>query len=279
MFNYMIIFLIVSAELSVLSAQKTVYYGNDPVYVEVNSFEQTMVAFPSPGYAYSCNPSDVISLEPVEKLSDYDQMTLKLMQSDRNEAEKIRAREAGSTARLMKLTPVKKHQAASCIVRLADGDVINLKIQTNPDISVPGIDFRPLKEQVNSDLPLMRDGSYSDIFRELIKGGTLSFLSEIYAGDKSRHRTIKTKHASYSVRYAATDGKNFTIWRIYGRSLSSFKVPKYFSSGTGKLFYSAAKKASGQASLPLVLESGEDFYLYLMGNVNLTGKDILEMLP
>ncbi|MCB9228974.1 MAG: hypothetical protein H6618_05125 [Deltaproteobacteria bacterium] len=279
MFKLVLLSLLLLLESGIARAQKTVYYGNDPVSVEVNSFEQTMLSFPAPAYAYSCNPSDVISLEKVENLSDYDQATLRIMQNDKKEAEKIKAKEADSTARLMKLIPVKKLQSASCIIRLADNDVIHLKISTNPDITLPGIDFRPLKKQSSSHIPMMKDENYSNIFRELIKGGTLSFLSDMTPNWGLIQKGKDTAKARYIIQYAATDGQNFTVWRVQGYSLTPFTMPESFNATPGHLIYSAAKKSSGYAQHPLHLNSGESFYIYLMGHVKLSTTDVLEMLP
>ena len=107
MFKSKILWLFIATNTTPLFAQKVVYYGHEPKFVEVNSREQTMLSFPSPAYAYSCNPSGSIELQRVESLTDYDQMTLKLMQHDKKEAERIRANEASSTARLMRLIPLK----------------------------------------------------------------------------------------------------------------------------------------------------------------------------
>ena len=262
-----------------LYAQKIVYYGNDPKQVEVNAYEQTMLSFPAAAYAYHCNPSDVFDFHAVENLSDYDQMTLQIMKSDKAEADKVRKTEAKTTARLLKLLPLKPNKTARCIFRLADEDVINVSFFSTPDIMVPAIDFRPISEQVKSQVSMINDGKPIGVFRELLKGGNLSFLNEVTPKIGYNFARKITEKASYVVTYAANDSSNYSVWRISAKANAPFEFPKNFSPKIGQLLYSAYKKKSGKTPIPLKLNKDENFYIYLMGSLNLTKHDVLGMMP
>ena len=278
MFKNFIVVVFALASSFAVYGQKTIYYSHNPKHIEVNEYEQTMLSFPVPPYAYSCNPSNVLEFQPVESLSDYDQMTLKLMRSDKKEADKIRTTEASTTARLLKLIPLKNNASTTCIVRLADGDVVNMNVNTTANIMIPGIDFQPLRDQPNATISVFDDANSIKIFRELLKGGNLSFLDEITPRRAFSYLRKNTENADYMVNYAATDGKNFTVWRISGVAKKTYELPRYFNVSLGQLYFSAYKSAKGKNSLPLLLSSGEKFYIYLMGSVSLTQNEVLGIL-
>ena len=43
-------------------------YGEEPRRLEVNSFEKTLLVFPSPPYTQVCQPSGVVALDTLSKL-------------------------------------------------------------------------------------------------------------------------------------------------------------------------------------------------------------------
>ena len=125
----------------------------------------------------------------------------------------------------------------------------------------------------------MTDGKAIELFRELLKGGNLSFLNEITPRRGFNYFRKKTEKADYIINYAATDGKSYTVWRISGKAKTAFEMPKYFDTNLGELFYSAYKKAGGPSGIPLKIEKDDRFYIYLMGSVDLNKNDVMRMFP
>ena len=260
-------------------AQQIVYYTGQTKFVEVSASEETMLHFPAPPYAMICNPSDVLDLVPVDSLSDFDQASLRRIAG--NAKDENKAFDEVGTAKILKLIPLRREQSANCAIRIANGDVLNINFYINPKIMTPAIDFKSIYDRSTVDISAFEGQGNAGIFRELLKGGDLSFLTEITPRKALNYQRKKTPSVDYTIRYAGTDGKKITVWRLVGKvSSDSYKLPqKLEQKNFGQLYFSAFKKAKGGShSLPLVLSKDEYFYLYIMAGPDVTYKEVLDLL-
>ena len=261
-------------------ASQTVQFSEAVVSVDVSNEFKTLLLFPDPAVLSSCQPSQLLDLEPVEAQDDNpDAQAQMLTRSLSDTAAKPLVPASSNsdelTPRYLRLVPKKKKGSAQCSIRLSSGTSVSVVFSLKKDVHKPEIEFKSLYENGPQLLEKTAALSGLQVFRSFLKGQRATLFV-----DKTSHyyrKIFYTSHAVYRLEYFGTDTGRYSAWIFRAKAKSTFPLLP-LNAKIGDLFYHFYEDQTGLGLNGKTLGASKEFYLFLLARSDLEPSQIGKVL-
>ncbi|MBF0206349.1 MAG: hypothetical protein HQK53_05615 [Oligoflexia bacterium] len=276
-----------------------IYYSYSPRSLEVNSREETLLVFPVPPVAVVCQPSNVVQVLPVEKLSETQIFSLPqaseyLGSGDGNgngngniggAGNRPAVTHAPSLANFLKIVPLQE-SSTSCAFRLSNTETVRLNLVLKSEIERPIIELKGFYSDSGGSGSGGSSGDYFSfdyqdaiaIFKNFISGGRPTSFRDL---SSSADSVKKSKTGEYKIIYYGRD-KRFAGFMVEASFPEAHKkIPKLENVKLGELYFSAflQEDEKKQRKNPKSMVKDKIYYFYILARADISQKEILEVLP
>lgn len=255
-------------------ANEAIYFSEIPKYIEINSTDETLFKFESPPISVSCQPKGVVEFDVVKSL---DSLTSNVFQQNPLMADNFvkgnrDENHPNPLTLLLKAMPTSKSNEAKCIINLASGTIVPLRLMPKDGVS------RPMISMVHSssapDGMLSVAHNYLDIFSAFVKGKNITGFRDITLDLVGSEK--KTKKGHYLLKSAYTDSKSYTSWVFEVEAKENIENNLRLNNvGVGDIYISTLLRNTTNVSL----KKGTKGELYILTRNTMAINDLLGMLP
>lgn len=255
-------------------ANEVIYFSEIPKYIEISSTDETLFKFEAPPLSVSCQPKGIVDFDIIKSL---DSLTSNVFQQNPLMADSFAKgnkdeNHSNPLALLLKAIPTSKASEAKCIINLASGVIVPLRIFPKDGISRPMISM--IHSSSAPDGMLSVAHNYLDIFSTFVKGKGIAGFRDITLDLVGNEK--KTKKGIFLLKNAYTDSKSYTAWVFEVEAKENIEHNLRLTNvGVGDVFLSALLKNNKNDTL----KKGSLGEFFILTRNTMSISDLLGMFP
>lgn len=267
-----LLLIIVSFAFKSLRAADTKLVRNNLLEVEISAAFSTLLWFASPVITSVCQPSDVVSLEPlIKQISQFRSLANAKEGAQKEQAD-------AEFAFYLKLSPLNNGNEVVCSFKLADSTQVSALFKLSLAVNRPLISFNQRNTTSFKD-----SNSASSISRILFKDLLSKQRIEGFKPITPQYRngvkpaTFRSKSVVYEYIYVAKSS-NYTAVILKGYATAKFAVKAFVQHHVGEIIlHSYVSDPTSYKDVGLVNKKDE-FFLYILAGPALSIKRLQEVL-